>query len=134
MEECVCCKIARGDGCGFQKIIVNMEGGWVLNHFSASNETYLGRLVLGTKQHRHDFGALSLDEATTLGRNIKHINQSLRQYWTINYPDDPIELVHVAYLNETPHIRRHIYLLSKIQLLRESHVHIHLLTRTQKNG
>ena len=58
-EKCVCCKIARGDGCGFQKIIVNMEGGWVLNHFSASNETYLGRLVLGTKQHRHDFGNLS---------------------------------------------------------------------------
>jgi len=130
MEECVCCKIARGDGCGFQKIIVNMKGGWVLNHFSASNETYLGRLVLATKQHQHDFGNLSSEEAKTLGPNIERINHSLRQYWARNYPKDPIELVHIAYLNETPFINRS----SGEKLLKELHVHMHLLPRTKQMG
>ena len=134
MEECICCKIAKGDGCGFQKIIVNMEGGWVLNHFFADEGTYLGRLVLGTKEHQTDFGKLSEKEATTLGTNIQSINHSLRQYWAKIYPKDPIELVHVAYLNETPHINRHVYLLSKEQLSKESHVHLHLLPRTKEMG
>ena len=130
MEGCECCKIIGGEGKGYQKVIVNMEGGWVLNHFGVSNETYLGRLVLQTKKHRTDFDKLNLNEERTLGSNIKRINSHLRQYWSKIYPEDPIELIHIAYLNETPYIRR----LSGKELLNTLHVHIHLLTRTQKIG
>jgi len=130
MGKCECCEIAQGGGKGYQKIVVELEGGWVLNHFSVNKETYLGRLVLGTKCHRVDWGDLSLEEATTLGVNIKRINHSLRQYWAKIYPEDPIELVHIAYLNETPYIKR----LSGEKLLRKLHVHLHLLPRTKQMG
>ncbi len=130
MEECVCCEITQGCGKGYQKIVVELEGGWVLNHFGTSKETYLGRLVIQTKEHRTDFGELSAKEATTLGTNIQRINYSLRQYWVKIYPEDPIELIHIAYLNETPYIRR----LSGKELLNKLHVHMHILTRTQKMG
>ena len=133
MQECICCKIAKGRGEGYQKIVVELEGGWVLNHFDGG-KTYLGQLVLGTKCHRIDWGDISLKEATTLGINIQRINHSLRQYWINNYPDDIVELVHIAYLNETPYIHRHTHLLNKAQFLGESHVHMHLLTRTRKMG
>ena len=132
MEACVCCKIVKGGGKGYQKIVVELEGGWVLNHFGLTdeNETYLGRLVLQTKQHRTDFGDLSLEEATILGMNIKRINHSLRQYWVKIYPEDPIELVHVAYLNEGPYSEKW----SGEELLRRLHVHMHLLPRTKQMG
>lgn len=129
MKKCICCKIANGCGEGYQEIAVELEGGWVLNHFGGG-ETYLGQLVLGTKCHRPDWGDISLKEATTLGINIQRINHSLRQYWIHNYPEDPIELVHVAYLNESPYING----FSGVELLEQLHVHIHLLTRTRKIG
>ena len=130
MKECDCCKIIGGEGVGFQKIIVNMEGGWVLNHFGVSDNTWLGRLVLSTKCHRIDWGDLCFKEAITLGLNIQRINWSLRQYWSKTFPDDPIELVHFAYLNETPFIK----CWSGKELLKRLHVHIHLQTRTRKMG
>jgi len=134
MEECHCCNIIKGCGSGYQskKYVVELEGGWVLNHFGLTdeNETYLGRLVLGTKCHRVDWGDLSLKEATTLGLNIQRINHSLRQYWAKNYPEDPIELVHIAYLNEGPYSEKW----SGEELLRRLHVHTHLLPRTKQMG
>ena len=135
MEGCECCTIIDGEGSGFRanNYIVELEGGWVLNHCGGEN-TYLGYLILQTKCHRVDFGDLSPEEAKSLGMNIKRINDSIRKYWESIYPEDQVELVHVAYLNETPYIRRHIYLSNRPQLSRESHVHIHLLTRTRKMG
>lgn len=133
MEGCECCRIIKGGGLGFQdkKYVVELEGGWILNHFGiADKETYLGRLVLQTKRHCPDWGELCLKEATSLGMNIKRINDSLRQYWARIYPKDPIELVHIAYLNETPFIKRS----SGEKLLKELHVHMHLLTRTKQMG
>ena len=130
MKGCVCCEIVQGGGKGYQKIVVELEGGWVLNHFGLSKETYLGRLVLQTRHHRTDFGNLSFKEATTLGLNIERINHSLRQYWARNYPKDPIELIHIAYLNETPFINRS----SGEKLQKELHVHMHLLPRTKQMG
>ena len=134
MEGCECCRIGRHGGEGYQKIVVKLEGGWVLNHCKWGERTYLGYLILQTKEHREDIGDLHPKEVNALGNNLKLINCQLREYWAKIFSEDPIELVHVAYLNETPHINRHIYLSSKIQLLRESHVHMHLLTRTKKMG
>ena len=135
MEGCDCCNIRDGGGCGFQakKFVVEMKGGWMLNH-AAGEKTYLGRLVLHTKEHRTDFDKLNELEAQTLGTNIQRIIYYLRQYWTKSYTNDPIEIVHVAYLNETPHILRHIFLLSEEQSLKKSHVHLHLLQRTKEMG
>ena len=127
MNECICCKIAGGSGEGYQKLVVELEGGWVLNHYFTEGGTFLGRLVIVTKAHRVDWGYLSSEELKTLGINIQRINNSLRQYWAINYPEDQIELVHVAYLNESPYIECKI----EEELLQSLHVHLHLLTRTK---
>jgi len=131
MEGCECCTIIGGKGSGFRakNYIVELEGGWVLNHCGGGN-TYLGYLILQTKCHRVDFSDLSAKEATSLGMNIQRINWSLRQYWSAIYGNDSIERVYVAYLNETPFIKR----LSGQKLLEASHVHMHLLTRTKRVG
>jgi len=134
MEKCECCKIIKGCGEGYQKKLVELDGGWVLSHCGAGEKTYLGRLILQTKIHIHDFDKLGQQEQESLGTNIKLINEHLRKCWTEMFPEDPIELIHCAYLNETPYIHRHTYLWNKAQLFAVSHVHMHLLTRTQKMG
>jgi len=86
------------------------------------------------KNPHTDFDKLGQQEQESLGTNIKLINEHLRKCWTEMFPEDPIELIHCAYLNETPYIHRHTYLWNKAQLFAVSHVHMHLLTRTQKMG
>ena len=46
---------------------IELEGGWVLHHWTRKDEKYLGRLILATKCHRRNWNDLSLHEATTLG-------------------------------------------------------------------
>lgn len=132
MEECECCKILRGGGCVYQakEYIVELEGGWVLNHRGVGKKTYLGCLILQPKSHRVDFGDLSMKEATILGINIQRINHSLRQYWGQNYRDDPVERVYVVYFNETPFDKKVL----DTKRLEASHVHLHMLVRTKKMG
>lgn len=131
MEGCDCCTIIGGGGSGFRdkKYVVELEGGWVLNHCGAE-KTCLGYLILQTKCHRVDFGELSAKEVTGLGTSIQRINWSLRQYWSVIYSGDSIERVYIAYFNETPFIKR----LSGQKILEASHVHMHLLPRTKRMG
>jgi len=128
MGNCYCCNIINGGGVGFQakEYVVELEGGWVLNH-CGGDSTYLGYLILQTKRHRSEFHELTSEEASCLGRNMQHINLSLRHYWSVKYSDDPVERVYAAYLNETPYFKH----LTGEALLEESHIHFHLLTRTR---
>jgi len=134
MNQCVCCKIIKGCGEGYQKILIKLDGGWVLNHCSAGESTYLGRLVLQTEKHLHDIAELNEKAQISLGKNITNIIRCLQDYWAKNFTDDSLELVHFAYLNETSYINRHIYLLSKEHALEQAHVHIHIIPRAKSMG
>jgi diadenosine tetraphosphate (Ap4A) HIT family hydrolase len=124
LEGCFCCKIAQGKGCGYQarEYVVELDGGWILNHYGERGNSYLGYLVLATKRHVEDIGGLSPEEAQALGTNIMSINSGLRRYWLDNF-DDLIEQIHVAYLNEGPFIDHNLDGL---------HVHFHILPRTRR--
>jgi hypothetical protein len=133
MAECYSCDVIAGKKSGIQakEYVVELEGDWVLNHY-AGKGGYLGYLILQTKQHRAEFFELTSSETNTLGFNIQRINQCLRHYWSSKYPDDTVERVYIAYLNETPYIRYHSGLITGEAILEESHVHFHLLTRTRE--
>ena len=123
MGDCFSCDVVAGKKVGFQakEYVIELNGGWILNHCSASN-AYLGYLILATKKHVEDLNKLSSNEAKALGINIKSIHDSLTAYWADNF-DDQIERLHVAYLNEGPFIDKN---------MNESHVHFHILPRTKK--
>ena len=129
MTDCYSCTIAEGKGKGYQarEYVVELDGGWILDHCAEKEKTYLGYLILATKKHRKDLQHLSLEERRTLGMNLEAINHSLRKYWRDHSDefDDRIERVHVAYLNEGPFI-------NKDKNMNKSHVHFHVLPRTTK--
>jgi len=101
---------------------VQLDGGWILNHFGEEGNSYLGYLVLATKEHRAALEDLSSAESRTLGINLTKVIVSLKKYWQDHF-DDRIERVHVAYLNEGPFIHKN---------MNESHVHFHMLPRTKE--
>lgn len=127
-EKCDCCKVIKGcvNKC-YQKILVPLEGGWVLNHYGGS-DTYLGRLVLQTQCHYTKWEELQNRELKYLGKNIQLINICLRKFWEKAYPKDCIEQIYATYFNEAPYKKG----LIGDKLNEELHVHIHLLPRTKE--
>jgi diadenosine tetraphosphate (Ap4A) HIT family hydrolase len=123
MGNCFSCDVAAGKKNGLQdlKYVVELDGGWILDH-NSDEKSYLGYLILATKKHVEDLDKLSLEQASTLGINIKRINYSLKKYWLANF-DDVIERIHIAYLNEGPFIAKD---------MNGSHVHFHIVPRTKK--
>lgn len=118
MLNCIGCEIARGtSNHPFHKIIMNLEGGWLLNH-SSESQSYLGHLTITTREHRGNWNELTPAEASTLGINIQHIEAMLKQYWTLVFKDDPIERLYVCYFNDSALAQVH-------------HFHIHLFPRTK---
>jgi len=102
------------------KIIIPLNGDWVLNHFGGG---FLGWLALQTRFHRMDLSELCSQETNALGRNIQLIDKALRNYWSKNYPDDPIERVYIVYFFESAfHPSEHW------------HLHMHLIPRTKQLG
>ena len=100
--SCYSCKVIRGDGAGFQKPeYIFRLGKWVVNHCGGEG-TYLGRLILQTESHRPEFDSLDSTERAQLGDNIVVLNAWLREYFDERLKD-PIERVHLGYLNETPY-------------------------------
>jgi hypothetical protein len=59
-----------------------------------------------------------VDEINAFGKNIQNIDISLRQYWAIRFPEDPIGKVYVVYFLES----------------KGYHLHIHLIPRTMELG
>ena len=97
--------------------IIALEGDWIVNHYAGS-EGFLGWMALQPLFHRMDLADLTQDEARTLGSNIQNIDMGLRQYWTIQFPKDPIERLYVVYFFESEGY----------------HLHIHPIPRTKKLG
>jgi len=121
--NCESCKISRRKLHVRGNTIVKMKGGWILNHFSGE-DAYLGRLVLQPKCHRMDFDDLSVEEAASLGENVKQIIRELKNYWRKKFPNDCIKRVYVIYFFETP--------FAKPPPSKSWHMHIHLLPRTEQ--
>jgi len=97
--------------------IVELDGGWIVNHY-AGPEGFLGWLALQPRYHKKDFASLEKNETEALGRNIQNIDMALRQYWSIRFPEDPIEKVYLVYFHESE----------------EYHLHIHIISRSRKLG
>jgi hypothetical protein len=129
-KECKCdvCKIVCGGKGGIhnKEYILDMKNGWTLNHCDASN-WYLGYLVMSTTCHKKNFYELTDKELNSLGQNIKWINCHLNSWWEKNIPNDKIEQIYLAYLNESAYKRQ----LSGEELDEQLHVHIHMLPRTK---
>ena len=132
MDSCEVCKIIKGqeEGIHSKPYILKLKGGWVLNHYGEPTRSYLGYLVLTTKQHVPDFDELSLEEARTLGVHLRCVNKVLREYWKSSFPNDPIQRVYTVYFNETPYIKH----LKGNAVSDASHVHMHIMPRTKKMG
>jgi len=129
MQNCYSCTIAQGEGKGYQapRYVVELDGGWILDHCAETENAYLGYLILATKKHRRDLQHLSREEINTLGINLEKIIVNIRKYWIdhLDKFDDRIERVHVAYLNEGPYI-------NKDKNMNKSHVHFHIFPRTKR--
>ena len=119
-DDCDGCKISQGlkERVGG---IIELEGDWILNHYS-DEDTFLGRMALQPRYHRMELWELTTKEAATLGGNIQKIDIALRQYWSIRFPDDPIERVYVVYFFES--------VFDKPKPT-EFHLHIHLIPRAK---
>jgi diadenosine tetraphosphate (Ap4A) HIT family hydrolase len=81
-------------------------------------KVFLGWLALQPRFHRMELTQLIGDEINALGKNIQNIDTALRQYWSIKFPDDPIQRVYVVYFFESEGY----------------HLHIHLIPRSEKLG
>jgi hypothetical protein len=104
--------------------IVKLEGDWILCHYTGG-DSFLGRLALQTECHRMDLAELEPKEASALGINIKKIDKALRDYWSEEFTDDPIERTYIVYFFESVLDR---------DVKEEWHLHIHLIPRTKKLG
>jgi len=117
MWNCQVCETTK-DSCHiFHKIVVNMEGKWVLNHFGDDHRNLLGRLVLAPerKRKRKQLSKLADYQAKALGINLRKIDKELKNYWRENIRDDTLECVYVTYFKET----------------KNSGVHFHIFPRTK---
>ena len=120
--NCDGCKISQGHKEVTGKLVIEMNGGWTLNHYGGG-EGFLGWLALQPRYHRMELADLTEREAAFLGPNIQRIDLALRQYWSIRFDADPIERVYVVYFlegvfakpNPSPY-----------------HLHVHLIPRTRR--
>ena len=85
IQVCDSCKFVDGTWeCGRTRL--ELEGKWILCH---SNQGYLGRLVLQTKDHRASLSVLGTNieggerhsQADWLGRHLAAIEEVMRDYW-----------------------------------------------------
>jgi diadenosine tetraphosphate (Ap4A) HIT family hydrolase len=97
--------------------IIELPGDWILNHYDGK-EGFLGWMSLQPRYHRSELTDLTKDEIDLLGKNIQDVDRALHQYWSVKFPDDPIERIYVASISEST----------------ELHLDFHLIPRTRKLG
>lgn len=109
-DGCTGCEISKG-GCGVKDRggVIPLPGGWIVNHYDVENG-FLGYLALQTKKHREHFGELSEAEAKALGENMGKVEKALREYWSENFPNDPIEHVYmISFCESLEHLHFHVF-------------------------
>ena len=100
--------------------IVKLAGDWVVNQY-CGEEGFLGWLALQPRYHRMALSQLTLEEAQTLGPNIKALDAALCGYWSHDFPDDPIDRVYVVYFFESE--------FTEPRKEKDFHLHVHLIPR-----
>jgi len=75
-------------------------------------------MALQPRFHRSGLNDLTKEETDVLGKNIQSVDLALCQYWSMKFPEDPIERTYVACLSESKNL----------------HLHFHLVPRTRKLG
>jgi diadenosine tetraphosphate (Ap4A) HIT family hydrolase len=120
-NHCRSCAISQGHEQPLGRIIVNLEGGWTLNHYG-DKDSFLGRMALQPREHRMELADLTLQELEALGRNIQRIDLALTHYFDCHF-GDKVERVYIVYFFESYHDNP-----KKC----EWHLHIHLIPRTEK--
>lgn len=125
-SDCAGCRLSQGLD-GVFGGIAKLPGDWIANQYRGT-EGFLGWLALQPRFHRTSLGSLSELEARSLGPNLQALDAVLTQYWSLQFPEDPVERVYVIYMFE-----------SEFQVPRPSkdqdfHLHIHLIPRTKTLG
>jgi len=115
-DGCEGCDISRGSLL-LPGGIIELPGGWILSQYD-EKESFLGWLALQPRYHRIGLSDLTKEETDALGRNIQGIDIALRQYWSLKFPDDPMERTYVGCFSESKAL----------------HLHFHLIPRTRKLG
>jgi len=103
--------------------IAKLTGDWVVNQYGGS-EGFLGWLALQPQFHRLALRELTSEESHTLGPNLQALDSALTRYWSIQFPDDPVERVYVVYLFESE--------FTEPAPTNPFHLHIHVIPRTRK--
>ncbi len=107
--------------------IAKMAGDWVVNQYMGY-EGFLGWLALQPRYHRRKLSELSEDETKSLGPNLQALDAILTQYWSHQFPDDPVERVYVIYMFESE------FREPPPKPEEEFHLHIHVIPRTMELG
>ena len=98
--------------------VVELKGDWTLNHYGGQ-EGFLGWMALQPRYHKMTIADLESDELSSLGDNIKKIDEALGSYWKICF-NDRLERVYVLYFFESFYDR---------PIPTKFHLHIHLIPR-----
>jgi diadenosine tetraphosphate (Ap4A) HIT family hydrolase len=97
--------------------IIELQGDWILTQYN-EKESFQGWMVLQPRCHRRELTDLTKDEGDLFVKNIQRVDTVLRQYWSIKFPDDPIERTYVTSFSEAEGL----------------HLHFHLIPRTRGLG
>ena len=127
-KNCEGCKFSQGLSKPQGGIVVTLDDYWVLNHYGGS-EGFLGWLALQPRYHKMELSQLKEEEARSIGPHVQQIESTLRNYWSRQFSDDPIERLYIVYFFESAF---------ESDFSRKSnpyyHLHIHLIPRTKKLG
>jgi len=132
LDGCDGCEISQGrGGVNERGGVIPLPGGWIVNHYDV-DEGFLGYLALQTCKHRADFAELLTNEAVALGGNIKDIHMVLHDYWSQNFPGDPLERVYVVYFSEAlpPHL--HFHIIPRTKRIKEMELKTKILSQEEE--
>ena len=96
--------------------IIELEGDWILTQYNGK-ESFLGWMILQPRYHRRELIDLTEDEGYFFIKNIQGVDTVLRRYWSIKFPDDPIERTYVTCFSESKEFHLHFYLVPRTRRL-----------------
>jgi hypothetical protein len=105
-DGCEGCDISRGSIL-LPGGVIELQGDWIVNHYDGQ-EGFLGWMVLQPRYHRMELSDLTKDEIDLLGKNFQDVDRALHQYWSVKFPDDPIERIYVASISESKELHDNV--------------------------
>jgi diadenosine tetraphosphate (Ap4A) HIT family hydrolase len=115
-DNCLSCDLSQGS-IVLPGGIIELPGHWIINHYYGQ-ESFLGWVVLQPRYHRTSWTDLIQEEREALWGNIQKVDAALRQFWSIQFPKDPIERMYMTHFLES----------------KDLHFHFHIIPRTVELG